>query len=532
METKDTLLLLKEQEQDYEWYPTTDAMIDIVFRDCGEISSILDIGAGDGRVLEQIGKLNEGCLDKYAIEMSKVHIENMPPDISIVGTDFRYQTLIDKKVDVIFCNPPYSEYEAWATQIIKEANAQKVYLILPSRWIDSKPIAEATKQRTATSEILWSGDFADADRRARAKVDIVKITISDDYARAYEREEKDPFDVWFNEYFAGFDKLRPVEEEEERRYEKPRLKYELLEGQNLIERLSQLYTSEMNALLNNYKTLSDIDAALLKELGVSVPEIKKALKLKIEGVKNKYWQELFDHLDKITNRLTSSSRKAMLEKLNASCNVDFSVENAYAIVLWVIKNANKYLDSQLVDMFKELSEPECVKNYKSNLKTWEKDGWRYKKDHTHYTLEYRIITSRYCAIEPSGDYYSYQYDNGLSEDCHKFINDIFTIANNLGFANMASSYNYHWASNQQIDFRFGQGKTLVKIRAFKNGNLHLKFDQTFIKTLNVEASRLLGWIKTPQEAAEEMGLDINFVKSRLETNLLFGLSEDQKLLAG
>jgi len=58
----------------------------------------------------------------------------------------------------------------------------------------------------------------------------------------------------------------------------------------------------------------------------------------------------------------------------------------------------------------------------------------------------------------------------------------------------------------------------------------MKFDQSFIKTLNVEASRLLGWIKTPQEAVEEMGLDINFVKSRFGINLLFESSEGKKLL--
>jgi len=514
-------------------------MIDVVFRNCGDIHSILDIGAGDGRVLERIDKLHFGrwsnggndyeyrsTVAKYAIEKSFVHIENMPPDISIVGTDFKWQTLIDKKVDVVFCNPPYSEYEDWSTKIIKEANARMIFLVIPQRWVSSKLIELAIKQRNATNKVIWSGDFINADRQARAKVDIVKIVITD-ATRDWEREKTDPFDVWFNEYFDGFDKLHPIEKEEYS-YEKPKLVYELLEGQNLVERLSRLYTNEMNSLLSNYKTLSQIDTTLLLELGVKTSEIKKALKLKIEGLKNKYWNELFDNLDKITNRLTSKSRQSMLEKLHASCNIDFSIDNTYAVVLWVIKNANKYLEQQLCEVFKELSEPECVKNYISNLRTWERDEWRYKKDHVKYMLEYRIIKSLHSAIKPKERGWGYR--NGLAEDCHKFINDIFTIANNLGYITTANSMNLYWESNVQENFYTNDGKILVAIRAFKNGNLHMKFDQSFIKTLNVEASRLLGWIKTPQEAVEEMGLDINFVKSRFGINLLFESSEGKKLL--
>ena len=536
--TQGKLFLLKENNEDFEWYPTTDEMIKAIFSHCGHLSSILDVGAGDGRVLEQVHNLNRerakkrdsqysDFLDKYAIEISLVHIENMPPDISIIGTDFRSQTLIDKKVDVVFCNPPYSEYEEWATKIIKEANAKKAFLVIPQRWVNSKLIKQALKQRSATSKVIWSGDFMEADRQARAKVDIVEILITD-AERDYEREKTDPFDVWFTEYFSGFEKLTPVDDDEQS--EKPNPLKEIVEGQNLVERLSKLYTDEMASLLNNYKTLSQLDASLLTEIGVSTDEIRKALKLKIEGLKNKYWKELFDHLDKITNRLTSASRQSMLEKLNASCNVDFSVDNAYAVVLWVIKNANGYLDEQLITVFKELSEPECVKNYKSNLKTWEKDGWRYHKDHTNYMLDYRIVTSQYFAIKT--EQYGYDYTNNLSRKCHSFINDIFTIANNLGFsmASWENSRNRQWESNKEQVFYFGD-KVLAKIRAFKNGNLHLKLDQDFIKTLNVEASRLLGWIKSPQEAVDEMGIDLDFAKSKFRSNLLFGVMEGQKLLS-
>lgn len=533
-----TLNLLKERQEDFEWYPTTDEMIAAVFRHCGNFSSLLDIGAGDGRVLEQISKLCErraehshNCarIDKYAIEMSLTHLENMPPDISVVGTDFRAQTLIDKKVDVIFSNPPYAEYEDWSTHIIKEANAKTVFLILPARWSLSKVIQQAVTQRKAWTKVIWTGDFLEGDRRSRAKVEIVKVTITD-ADRGYERQQSDPFDVWFDEHFAGFQKLTPAGNDDDARYESPKLSYEILPGQNLIERLSELYARDMKELLGNYKSLSELNVTLLKELGVSVPEIRNALKQKIEGLKNIYWQELFNNLDKVTSRLTSKSRKSMLDKLHASCTIDFSVENAYALVLWVIKNANQYLERQVTEIFKELSEPDCVKNYKSNLKTWEKDGWRYQKNHTRYTLDYRIVTNRWNAIVTKDSFRSWENTNGLHNDSHDFIGDIMTVANNLGFASCQSSRTRLWEAGAEQRFYAGDHRLLFVVRAYKNGNLHFKFDQDLIKTLNIEASRLLGWIRTPKEAADEMDLDLDFVTSRFNTNLFFGTSDGRKLL--
>ena len=542
---------LKENDQDFEWYPTTDGMIGEVSKKCGKIDSMLDVGAGDGRVLEMIDKLNFykrdvsyrdekkrewfSTVDKFAIEKSTIHIENMPAKISIVGTDFMMQTLIDKKVDMVFCNPPYSEFEVWAVKVIKQANAKQIFLILPYRWNNSGLIADAIKQRSATVESFWGGNFINAERQARACVEIVRIKLpcNDNYSG---EEQQDPFNVWFDEYFAGFGEVKHIEDENDEEEPKDPLK-EIAPGKNLVEHLYSFYVRDMSNLLDNYKSLSELDAVLLKELGIKIKEVKDALKQKIEGLKNKYWQELFSNLDEIKSRLTSTSQNGILEKMRASCNVDFSVENAYAVVIWIIKNANEYMDDQLVSIFRELTEPNCVKNYKSNLKTWEKNEWRYlRKDHTHYTLDYRIVTERHAAIKPSGDYCYGNYKKNLATNAHTFINDIFVIASNLDFKVDPWNYSYsrEWESNQQQEFKCVElGKTdkvLTQIRAFKNGNIHFKFDQNFIKALNIEASRLLGWIKTPEEASEEMGIDIDFVKTRFKSNLTFSAADGLKLL--
>ena len=100
--------VLKNNDEDFEWYPTTDEIIQKMNRYIkekldGEFNrfSFLDIGAGDGRVLDSFENSNK----LYAIEKSLLLIEKMSKNIMVIGTDFLQQTLLDKKVDIIFSNP-------------------------------------------------------------------------------------------------------------------------------------------------------------------------------------------------------------------------------------------------------------------------------------------------------------------------------------------------------------------------------------------------------------------------------------------
>jgi len=286
----------------------------------------------------------------------------------------------------------------------------------------------------------------------------------------------------------------------------------------------------------SYRSLCAIDPALLATIGVKAEQIKDGLKQKIQSLKNLYWKELFDHLDKITARLTNDSRTAIVQKMASAVHVDFTSDNAYAVVLWVLKNANEYIENQLTDLFRKLSHPESVKNYKSNQKTWEKERWRYSSEakHTHYMLEYRIVYPGHSAIKPNDKEWrsDYDYPGGLHTSAHQVIGDIITIANNLGFSCCHNSSRQRaWSSGSAEEFCLLNGETLVRVRAFINGNMHFQFHQKFIKALNVEASRLLGWIRTPQEAATEMGIGIDIAQKYFNVNRIFAASDCKLLTA-
>ena len=92
---------LKSASQDYEFYPTTHKMFEKVKQYSIEHRSILDIGCGNAGLRNYFPDS-----DYFAIEKSQILINRLPADVFVLGTDFNCCTLIDKKVDMIFCNPP------------------------------------------------------------------------------------------------------------------------------------------------------------------------------------------------------------------------------------------------------------------------------------------------------------------------------------------------------------------------------------------------------------------------------------------
>ena len=116
---------IKQNNEDWEWYPTTSEIVDALKshieqiekrdwnRDWTYNGKVLDIGCGNGCFFEKLCTDKFKHVQKFGIEKSNILAEQLPEDVIILGSDFNEQTLIDKKVDMIFCNPPYSEYDLW-----------------------------------------------------------------------------------------------------------------------------------------------------------------------------------------------------------------------------------------------------------------------------------------------------------------------------------------------------------------------------------------------------------------------------------
>lgn len=549
--TATTIRKLHEENQDFEWYPTTETMLKKIRKHITQVHghrhdeeersvNVLDCGAGDGRALTALAGENG---KKYAIEKAQVLIQQQPTDVVPVGTDFHTATLIDKETQVVFSNPPYSEYEAWVTKIIREANATDIYLVIPKRWKKSEAIKDALATREAESTVIHSDDFLTADRQARAKIDIVYINLAVNSRNRYHYNysaDTDPFKLWFEKEFP-----QPETAQQDGGELTIKITDEMVNGKNLIEALVALYNRDMATLQKNYKAVSSLDPALLKEMDVKYIALIEGIQQRIKGLKHKYWHEFFNNYDSITDRLTTASRKHMLDVLHGNTAVEFTEENAYAITIWVIKNANQYYDKQLVTLVKTMTKKANIVLYKSNQRTFKDEEWRYARGYydnrettpeglDRYKLndkpEYRIVLQHMGGLSTS----SYSWDNsrynGLDERAHEFLSDIQAVARTLGWTTFGNTTQLnpwtarHWESNKQQAFEARKGYEeksypLMQVRAFKNGNIHIKFSQGFIKQLNVEFGRLMGWIKDKSQAAEELRITPEEAAQYFKSNL-------------
>ena len=528
-------------ENDFEWYPTTDEIISAIKNDIendGYFShhqspSILDCGAGDGRVLRA---LTDG--NKYAIEKSTPLLDLLDSDIFVVGTEFNHQTLIDKKVDIVFSNPPYSQYADWAVKIITEANAGIVYLVIPDRWERNKFISDALTARDAEAHVIGGFDFLNADRSARANVHVIRIELSYGRRHSGNRAKVDPFKLWFDANFSINTSKESVsgyqQEAKKKAEQKQRIRNDLVAGADIIQVLDNLYQAEMADLIGTYKKLESLDADLLKEMDVNLSAVCESLSLKIAGLKDRYWKELFDNLDSVTDKLTSKSRTKLFDILTEHTNIDFTPSNARSIVIWVLKNANKYYDDQLIETVETMLGAGNVVLYKSNQKTFRDEEWMYSwvpEGLDRYKLEYRVVFHRVGGIS-GGEWLYEQTACGLKKNAIAFLNDLRTVASNLGFDTSGhdSVEELEWTSGKKHNIecnnlRRGKEEVLFECKAFKNDNLHIKFNQDFMKKLNVEFGRLKGWVKNAAHAADELDMSIEDTESAFMSNIQLQKSE-------
>lgn len=518
---------LKENGQDHEFYPTTNEILARLARDLKHYepsgrrhferagkSSILDIGAGNGKALEYLKKADIGLHEFFAIEKSAILCGQLPESVYIIGTAFEEQSLLSKEVDVIFSNPPYSVFEAWAVKIIRESAAPLVYLVIPERWEKSEGIKAALKFREGKVKNLGSFDFEDSeDRTARAKVHLLRIEIPG--------KSDEAFEAFFNEEFADMRaRFKTVANEPgkapDESDKRKRSFAGLVVGENYPEAMVTLYNAEMAKIQRNYQAVALLDVDLLREFGISPANICACLKKRLSDLRMDYWRELFSKLASITDRLTHSSRKNLLETLQKHVHVDFTVSNIQVVVVWAIRNANRYIESQLLSVYENMVASANVVCYKSNQRTFKENGWRYLQERdgwTHYALDYRIVCRAVGGIETSSYAWRKSENNGLTENAFTFLQDLLTVASNLGFTTSTAQAPlkrgaWEWKSNQGnvLEFTDSKGKRaeLFHARAFQNGNLHLKLNKKFILALNVEHGRLRGWLRDKAEAVSEL----------------------------
>lgn len=525
---------LKNRNEDFEFYPTTQAMLERICEVIGlnyNIDSILDIGAGDGKVLAYLGEKYRAS-ELLAIEKSEYLKALIDKNVMVVGSDFLNTTLIDKQVDILFCNPPYSIYELWTSRILREANANYIVLVIPNRWNSVVDIKEALELREAmgyNKHIIEGFDFLNAEREARAKVDILILQ---------KTSSKDIFADFLDREF-GFDKI-----DSDSNYfdTQKRLQTELedktspIPHDKLIDFLVDDYNKKIKKFNDSLHHLSNINPMVLDCIDIDKNKLTKGIIKHLRAIKNLYWKELLNKLEAITTRIPPAYNHLISAEVISKSQVDFTKENIYNIVIWVIENSNHYINKGLLGIFDTLSSSENVRKYKSNER-FDYDNWRYSRYNeekpTHYKLDYRIIATDISGIKKDKFSTTCLYARRRGEEMLYSLRAIARILGyNLGTTYQGTNRERHlfydgilngivWASDDK-----GNDTLLIEMKAYKNGNVHFKFDIEFWARFNIAVGKLRGWIRDKQEAREVFNdIDSSIVDEAFTKTLSVGLNE-------
>jgi len=534
MNTTTLIKELKNSDQDMEWYPTTNEILQALKVDMGVLDEVkrwnysysrernfLDIGAGNGKVLD-FAKENHLASNTCGIEKSAILMNQWRANHLIMGVDFDKTSLLDKSLDVVFCNPPYKQYEAWSSKIIKEVNGGGIiYLVIPERWKNSQIIQEAIRSRDAEVKIVGNFSFENSeDRAARAKVCLLRIELN-------HKKENDAFSGFFDENFT-YPEYKKLDEEKSRE--------ELTKGMNLVERLCYGYDKHMEKLYKNYTQVCELDRGLLEEFEITKTHLINSLQEKINNTKKIYWQKLFDGLDKVKERLTHSSRQKIVAKMNQNTGIEFNRDNAYMIIMWVVKHFNSYADSQFIETYEKMVSYANVDNYASNQRVFKErnfEYWYYKNEE-HDTSHFKLKTGNRIVLERCGGLTksSWSYDKGLDESAARYLGDLMTIANNLGFRCLEKQPERgEWETSAAQIYNCtykGKESQLFKVRTYQNGNMHISFNKQFVQAMNCAFGRLKGWVTSGEEVSKEMG--IKNKEAEEFYNIDFSIKADQLLL--
>jgi hypothetical protein len=180
--TAQKLRTLRTANEDFEWYPTTPEIMSAMKKDIWSylqkhknhysswwddkraedisihtywsnekkkeelrIYSFLDIGAGDGRVLEYFN-----VDKKYGIEIATAQADDLiRRGVFLLGRNYWDVSLIEQKFGLVFSNPPYSSYADWVNKILYECNFEVLYLVIPARWKNEPKITKELERYEA-----------------------------------------------------------------------------------------------------------------------------------------------------------------------------------------------------------------------------------------------------------------------------------------------------------------------------------------------------------------------------------------------
>jgi hypothetical protein len=485
------------------------------------ISSFLDIGTGDGRVLDYFK-----AQKNYGIEIARAQADDLiRKGVFLIGRNYWDVSLIEQEYGLIYSNPPFSVFDRWVNKILTECNFCLLYLVMPVRWKNQDMITKELERYEST--IVGEFDFSRAsaaDREARGKVNLVRVNapwvkdVESKHSKiSYQQTVEDAFSRWVREYIADFDE-KPDREWEKERQEALALK------KTPIDQLISDYETDKQNLGEAFKAIGKLEPAIIKLMGQDKASMLEIIKKAIEGLKSKYWRSAFNKLEPVNKRMTQKTRDRIFGEIEEFKTLDFNADNIYSIVIWIINNCNIGILDQIGEVFDAMTSKEYIEGYKSN-RHWVKSDWRHTDRSWRYEelpsrwklgLDYRIVLSTY---------FRYSYDK------YSVIDDFIVICRNLGFPIVAHCKPDYTLHSTEQRFFTEDGELAFTMRYYTgNKNAHLKINKKLLMKFNVEVAKIRKWMSDPGDVAEEFNVSKEEATKLWNNGLVLLGTDDVKML--
>ena len=562
-EINKTIKHLKNNDQDFEFYPTTQEILDLIKKDMfnlftttkrekffyknnsskpkvyeyglflnkynDSLIEILDIGAGNGDALNTLGEFLNGNkftdqsywkelpsdeylnynTDNYQIKVCKNAIEKShiltssykKNRIKFVGTDFFELDLQNKKYDVIFSNPPYSIYKSWINHLLLNILGKPIiYLVIPTSWkTDERIVSLLSIKNGFNCKTLGIFNFKNAERIANVEVDILKIEVIEE-----KNNIKDDISKLFESNFKKTDSEIPIEQASEHN-----------------SNINEFKNDYANFLFNEYnKEIETLNKSLIEISYVSLSSLQEIFEMNLQDIilkynelrkkiKHQYWNKIIQKVCLIEKRMIKKYRDNLMESI-IDKSLDFNLSNIYFIISEVIKISSENLNKQTLDVYNSLLLSSPVEKYKSNKRMFVDNNVVLKDERIKLTPRIVIENGRWKkALEMN---YKDEATGFLSSYFKEKLSDLMIVFKNIGFDSSFNLDTETWipGKNKLIKGLYlNREIILMEVKPFLNGNVHIKLNKEVLLKFNVIKGLLEGWINNVSEITDEFDIDEN-----------------------
>lgn len=483
--------------------------------------SVLKALKKSARFDELIHKLNSfldfgesGVFDDFSKEYPNKRFFSIGSNHNILtlATNPKTTSLVDKEVDLIFCNPPMDKYEEYCKRIFEESLAGYALLVLPIEWKSNAEIKAYAKANRFEIEVIGAVGYIKDNQRAKAELVLFYRFSSEAILKKKLGKDYD-LEVLFQELECYRSSL--IHELEDEKKEEIANETQGMDQESFFEYLLKRYKKEHQDFFKNFKSLSHLSSHFLSAIKVEGEDIVEATKRFERKHKKFYWSECLSRMPTFNLLLTQKQQGELLGEF-AHRGVDFSRENIPSVLAFSLKYCKERERENFCNFWERLANEDNLADFSNLISN--------PKPYTHYPNEklfYKGRLKEKVICTYAGRYDDY-YPNHLRDVGIAYLIEI--LLQSMGYQDLSYRYSDKSVITPQdrvnlplgISFLFAGEKQVVKFTAYKNRKLHIHFNQTTIALINLRVFIYLGWITNIKEAKESF----DTLKSELLTQEL------------